>query len=170
MASSPLRVLAGLALTAALAPAHALPPVSLDQLIEARDLVCEFYNTQDWATVAARLALGDRSDMLMVIENVRRNPATARVVTSLTAGRRSVQRYAGDTGVHFVEDRLESVVVTTLTGCDRWKRKRGRDVCARYSALNAWHFDTSVHADADRAFRRLGESSYRGVCEPWDPN
>ena len=160
-------VAAGFALLAA-APAQAA--VAVEQLVEAHDLVCEFYRTEDWATVAARLALGDRSDMLMVIENIGRDPASARVISSRAAGQRSLRRYAGDTGVHFVEDRAESVVVTTLLGCEDWKRKRGREVCVRYSALNSWHFDTSVHADADRAFRRLGASSYRGVCEPWDPN
>ena len=149
-------------------PASAAVP--LDQLIEARDLVCDFYNVNDWATAEARFALRDRSDMLMVIENIRRDPGSARVVNSRTVGKRSLRRYTGETGVHFVEDRQDSVVVTTLLACEDWKHRRGRDVCARYSAVNAWHFDVTVHRDADKAFRNLAASSYRGVCEPWDPN
>ena len=40
----------------------------------------------------------------------------------------------------------------------------------RYRALNSWHFDTSVHRDPDKAFARLGTSSYHGSCEPWHLN
>jgi hypothetical protein len=147
-----------------------LAAIPVDQLVEARDLVCEFYNVPDWASAEARFALRDRSDMLMVIENIRGDPESARAVNSRTVGKRSLRRYSGETGVHFVEDRHDSVVVTTLLACEDWERKRGREICIRYSAQNAWHFDTSVHQDADKAFRKLGASSYRGVCEPWNPN
>jgi hypothetical protein len=149
--------------------AQASAAVAVDQLVEARDIVCEFYNVDDWATAEARFVMRDRSDLLMVIANIRRDPDSARVVSSGIPGARHLQRYDGDTGVHFVEDREESVVVTTLLACEDWKTKRGREVCARYSAVNAWHFDTSVHQDADKAFRKLSGSSYRGVCEPWNP-
>jgi hypothetical protein len=143
--------------------------VAVDQLVEAHDIVCEFYNVDDWATAEARFVMRDRSDLLMVIANIKRDPNSARVVSSGIPGARHLQRYDGDTGVHFVEDREESVVVTTLLACEDWKIKKGREVCARYSAVNAWHFDTSVHQDADKAFRKLSGSSYRGVCEPWNP-
>jgi hypothetical protein len=144
--------------------------VPVDQMIDAHDLVCDFYNVKDWSTAEARFALRDRSDMLMVIENIRRDPGTATVTDSLTAGRRGLRRYAGETGVHFVEDRDGSVIVTTILACEDWKKKRGRDVCARYSAVNAWHFDTSVYRDPDKAFRGTAAVAYRGVCEPWNPN
>jgi hypothetical protein len=162
------RLAAAFFLSAACSPAFAA--VAVDQLVEARDIVCEFYNVDDWATAEARFVTRDRSDLLMVIANIRRDPSSARVVSSGIPGARHLQRYDGDAGVHFVEDRAESVVVTTLLACEDWKDKRGRDVCSRYSAVNAWHFDTSVHQDADKAFRKLSGSSYRGVCEPWDPN
>jgi hypothetical protein len=147
----------------------AFAAVQLEQLIEARDLVCDFYNVSDWATAEARFALRDRADMLMVIENIRSDPETARVIHSRATGKRDLKRYVGETGVHFVEDQHDSVVVTTLLACEDWKQKSGRGVCARYSAQNAWHFDKSVHLDPDKAFRNLAGSSYRGVCEPWNP-
>src|SRR5579864_2945834 len=159
-------IVAALALTC-LRPVFAA--VAIDQLVDARDIVCEFYNVDDWATAEARFVMRDRSDLLMVIANIRRDPESARVVSSGIPGARRLQRYDGDTGVHFVEDRSESVVVTTLLACEDWKKKLGRDVCSRYSAVNAWHFDTSVHQYADKAFRKLSGSSYRGVCEPWNP-
>lgn len=105
-----------------------------------------------------------------MIEQITRNRETARVITSHTIGSRRVRFYEGETGMHFVEDRQDSVVVTTLLQCEDWSFKRGRDFCTRYSAINAWHFDTSVHRNADRAFRKQPASSYRGTCEPWNPN
>jgi len=33
--------------------------------------------------------------------------------------------------------------------------------------VNRWHFDTSVHRNADQAFLRLSANSYTGWCEPW---
>jgi hypothetical protein len=158
------------AVGALLIAGHACAAVQLEQLIEARDLVCDFYNVDDWATAEARFALRDRADMLMVIENIRGDPETARVVHSHATGKRGLRRYVGETGVHFVEDRQGSVVVTTLLACEDWRQKRDRKVCARYSAQNAWHFDRSVHLDPDKAFRNLAAGSYRGVCEPWNPN
>jgi hypothetical protein len=162
------RIAAGLALAVAMARgAVAAPPV--EQLIEARELICDFYVAKDWATAEARFALHDRSDMLMVIENIQADPDTARVTDSQTAGRRKLRRYVGETGVHFVEDRDGSVSVTTILACEDWKKRRGRDVCARYSAVNSWLFGVNVQRDPDEAIRRA-PVSYRGACEPWNPN
>ena len=147
--------------------AGAAATVSVDELIEARDLVCEFYNVPDWAGAAARFALRERADMLMVIENIRSNPGSARAVQTRSTGARPLRRYAGETGVHFVEDLRGSVVVTTLLACEDRKRKSGREVCIRYSATSAWHFDSSVHRDPDAAFRRVAAGMH-GVCEPWN--
>src|SRR5713226_1132505 len=97
------------AVGALLIAGHACAGVQLEQLIEARDIVCDFYNVDDWATAEARFALRDRSDMLMVIENIRSDPETARVIHSRATGRRGLKRYVGGTGVHFVEDRQDSV-------------------------------------------------------------
>lgn len=157
-----LLVLAGVLLAGG---ARAAP--AIEQLIEARDLVCEFYNASDWADAAARFALRERSDLLLVIENIREDPDSARVVHTRSPGSRSLRRYSGEAGVHFVEDLQGSVVVTTLLACEGWKSRRGREVCVRYSAAHAWHFDAGVHRDPDAAFRRLGPG-LRGACEPWN--
>lgn len=163
-----LRIVACFALAVALArSAVAAPPV--EQLIEARELICDFYIAKDWATAETRYALRERSDMLMVIENVTSDPDAARVTDNQTAGRRKLRRYVGETGVHFVEDRDGSVIVTTILACEDSKKKRGRDVCVRYSAMNSWLFGVSVQRDPDEAIRRA-PASYRGVCEPWNPN
>ncbi len=140
---------------------------ALEQIIEARDLVCEFYNASDWADAAARFALRERADLLLVIESIREDPDSARVVHTRSTGSRSLRRYSGEAGVHFVEDLQGSVVVTTLLACESWKSRGGREVCVRYSAAHTWHIDTGVHRDPDAAFRRLGPG-LRGACEPWD--
>jgi len=69
--------------------------------------------------------------------------------------------------LRFAQDVEASVVVTTVAGCEKWGRKGGEELCVRYRALNSWHFDTTVHRDPDRAYARLGTSSYYGSCEPW---
>lgn len=143
--------------------------VQVEQLIEARDLLCDFYDVKDWATAEARYVLRDRSDMLMMIQDISSDPNAARVTDTLAAGRRKLRRHLGETGVHFVEDRDGSVIVTTLLACEDTKKKRGHEVCVRYSAMNSWLFGASVQSDPDEAIRRAA-ASYKGVCEPWEPN
>ena len=82
-------------------------------------------------------------------------------------GAKGLRYYKTVSAVHFVQDLAASVVVTTVTGCEKWGRKAGEALCVRYRALNSWHFDTSVHRDPDKAFAKLGTSSYHGSCEPW---
>ena len=147
--------------------APAAPPV--EQLIEAHELICDFYNAKTWAEVEARYLLRDRSDMLMVIENITSDADAARVTDSTGTGKRRLRRYVGRAGVHFVEDRDGSVAVTTILACEDWKKKRGRDVCTRYSAMNSWLFGVDVRRDPDEAVR-LSPAAYKGVCEPWSPD
>lgn len=154
-------------LSAGAGPGSAVETLPLDQVYEAKELVCDFYRPDTVSEYMSLLGVGPRADLFMVIENIRRDGAGARVVIGRGAAARALKIYEGEAGLHFVEDREASVVVTTLVSCSRWKRKAGRAMCTRYDALNAWHFDASVHQDADRAFRRLGVSSYRGSCEPW---
>ena len=105
---------------------------------------------------------------MVYIENVDAATHGARLVSSRTVGARPVQIYSGDTGVHFVEDVAASVKVTSLLSCQYWKNGPKGRKCLRYEAVNNWHFDTSVHRNADEAFLRLPASaSYKGWCEPW---
>lgn len=140
------------------------------EITRARDLICELR-----APAAGRT--GTRANaprnIMLVIEEVAADSPSARLVSSATVGARRVRVYSGDTGVHFVEDVEASVKVTTLMSCTRWNETRkseknpsGRQ-CTRYDAVNRWHFDTSVHRNADQAFLRLSANSYTGWCEPW---
>lgn len=140
---------------------------SLDGVIEARDLICEFNTTGAPASRLRRMVEGERYDMLMVIEAMKSGASSAKATSSRQAGTKRVRVYKTASAVHFVQDLSESVVVTSVTGCQKWGRKGGEKYCARYRALNSWHFDTTVHRDPDAAFARLKTSSYNGTCEPW---
>jgi len=137
-----------------------------NEIARARDLICEMRAPPTTRTTAPR-------SIMIVIEEVAMNSPSARLVSSATVGARRVKVYSGDTGVHFVEDVESSVKVTTLQLCTRWKETRRSDrnpsgsQCTRYEAVNRWHFDTSVHRNADQAFLRLSVNSYTGWCEPW---
>jgi hypothetical protein len=147
--------LLGLAL---LAPwAQAASPL-LIQIEQSRDLICDLRAAGELAPEAPRR-------LMLVIENVR--TPSARLVSSAGAGARPLRVYSGDTGVHFVEDVEASVKVTSLLSCDRWKESAKGRQCTRYEAVNRWHFDTTVHRNADQAYLRLAENSYTGWCEPW---
>ncbi len=151
----------GLVLGTALAlAAGARATPLLDQVVQARDLICELQPIGE-----PRRA--QRSALMLFIENVTTNAQGARMVSSNTVGARPVLVYSGDTGVHFVEDVSASVKVTSLLSCEAWKNAGKGRKCMRYEAVSAWHFDTSVHRDPDKAFLRLGATSYRGRCEPW---
>lgn len=131
--------------------------VALAELARTGDLICE---------LRASGPLGRRpsAEMLLIIDGVSTKQAKARTFSSRRAGAHAVQIYAGETGVHLVEDVTGSVIVTTLLNCEA-RSKSGR--CQRYAAVNAWHFDQSVHRDPDKAFRRLPGTSYSGYCDAW---
>jgi len=140
---------------------------ALDDLIEARDLICEFHITGQPRSMLRRMLEGERFDMLLVIEAIDPASGRARGVSSRQTGAKSLRYYKTGSAVHFVQDLETSVVVTTVNGCEKWGRKGGEELCVRYNALNSWHFDTSVHRDPDKVFDKLGTSSYHGSCEPW---
>ncbi len=143
---------------------------ALDDLIEARDLICEFHITGRPRSILRRMVEGERFDMLLVIEAIDPVSGRARSVSSKQTGAKHLRYYKTGSAVHFVQDLGTSVMVTTVSGCDRWGRKGDEELCVRYTALNSWHFDTSVHRDPDKAFDKLGTSSYHGSCEPWHLN
>ncbi len=155
----------GMVLPGSLAAAELLKEIS-----RARDLICELR-----APTAGRTGIQGNAprNIMLVIEEVATDSPSARLVSSATVGARRVKVYSGDTGVHFVEDVESSVKVTTLMSCTRWNETRRSDKnptgrqCTRYDAVNRWHFDTSVHRNADQAFLRLSANSYTGWCEPW---
>lgn len=129
------------------------------------DLICEFDHGYRRSLVADLLGDPPTADLLLVYEAVQ--PDSAQVLSTRVPGRRPVVVRATGKAVHFIERVGPSVRVTTLTGCERTKRKKGVRTCVRYSAQHAWHFDALVAADPDRAFERLPSGASRGRCEPW---
>jgi hypothetical protein len=162
------RLFAATVLLAALSAPGALRAANaLDDLIDAKDVICEFHNTGVPASMLRNLVEGDHYDMLLVIEAINRTENRARATSSKRVGTKGVRLYKTGKLIHFVQDLSESVVVTTITGCEKWGRKMGQRQCVRYKAFNSWHFDTTVHRDPDRSFENLKTSSYYGTCEPW---
>jgi hypothetical protein len=150
-------------LVAGMSPLPALATASYEALIDAREVICEFQKTG----VAPRG--GSEPDMLLVVEEIEANARGTRVVSSRSVGAKPVRVYPSDTGVHFVQDESGSVIVTTVLACNDWRVKAdGRRTCRRFPAVNAWHFDRSVHQNPDRAFLRQPGTSYSGYCEPWN--
>ena len=154
-------------LTALAASASASAHDALDDLIEARDLICEFHVTGAPKSLLRRMLEGERFDMLLVIEAINPAKGEARAVSNKQTGAKNLRYYKTGSAVHFVQDLATSVVVTTVNGCEKWGRKGEQELCVRYKALNSWHFDTSVHREPDKVFDKLGTSSYYGSCEPW---
>ena len=140
---------------------------ALDGLIDSKDVICEFRNTGAPESLLRKLVEGERYDMLLVIEAIDPLTNRARATSSKQVGTKGVRLYKSGSAVHFVQDLSESVIVTTVTGCEKWGRKSGQKLCVRYRALNSWHFDTSVHRNPDASFEKLKTSSYHGTCEPW---
>lgn len=158
---------AAIFLTALAASGSLFAHDALDDLIEARDLICEFHITGVPRSMLRSLVGDEHFDMLLVIEAIDPGSGKARAVSSKQVGSKSLRYYKTRSAVHFVQDLATSVVVTTVNGCEKWGSKGDEELCVRYHALNSWHFDTSVHRDPDRAFDKLGTSSYNGSCEPW---
>lgn len=157
-------------LAALAATGPSLAEDALADLIDAKDLICEFHITGVPRSLLRSIAGNEHFDMLLVIEAIDPGSRRARAVSSRQTGAKALRYYKTGSAVHFVQDLASSVVVTTVTGCEKWGRKGEAALCVRYRALNSWHFDTSVHRDPDKAFARLGTSSYYGSCEPWHLN
>lgn len=152
-------ILGGICLSVFALSAAGEDAATLADLTRTGDLIC------DMRVSGVPLNNGrPRSDLMLIIDEVGAKAGAARVVSSRTIGGRNVRVYAGETGVHLVEDVNESVKVTTLMGCDL-RARGGR--CLSYSAVMAWHFDRGVHINPDIAFRKLPGTSYAGTCEAW---
>lgn len=151
------------ALAAMAARADAADPVRIAQVERSGNLVCEFRKSGDAPARPRR-----NPDLLLIVEQDKTAATgTARMISSKSSGAREVRVYQGDTGVHLVEDVASSVRVTTLLSCENETGAGDKRRCQRYAAVNAWHFDSSVRIDADKAFRRLPGTSYNGFCEAW---
>jgi hypothetical protein len=153
---------AALALALAVAPAAAQ---DVRDALSVGDLICEFDHGFRRSLLADLAGEPRSTDLLLVYESVHAD--SAQVVSTLAPGRRPVMVRATAKAVHFIERVGPSARVTTLTGCERHKRRKGVQTCVRYAAQHAWHFDPLAAADPDRAFERLPTGASKGRCEPW---
>lgn len=145
----------------------AAPAVAQDvrDALEAGDLICEIrhgYRTE----VFAALAPGrPAAELMLVYESGK--PDAPRVVSSQRPGRHAVELRVTPGAVHLIEPVGPSLRHTALTRCLQTKWKHGYEVCVRFDAQHAWHFDTGAYSDPDAALARLAHSVSRGTCEPW---
>lgn len=129
------------------------------------DLICEFGEGAQRSLIADMANTPRTSDLLLVYEMI--STESAQVLSTSAPGRRPVLVRATGKAVHFIERVGPSVRVTTLTGCERRKLRRGAQMCVRYTARYAWHFDERAVSDPDRAFAELPADIMAGRCEPW---
>ena len=64
---------------------------TLDGVIEAKDLICQFHNTGMPRSMLRQMAEGDRFDMLLVIEAIDPTSGRARSVSSRQTGSKSLR-------------------------------------------------------------------------------
>jgi hypothetical protein len=93
------------------------------------DLICEFDHGYRRSLVADLLGEPPSTDLLLVYEAVQ--PESAQVLSTRTPGRRAVEVRATGKALHFIERVGPSVRVTTLTACERSRRKKGKETCVR---------------------------------------
>jgi hypothetical protein len=139
--------------------------ILLASVLAAGELVCDFPGPYRQSVIAGLADEAPRNGQMIVYEAVA--PASALAISSLQPGRRAVQVEATNKAVHFIQPEGASARVTTLTGCERWRTKKGEDVCVRFAARHAWHFDATVYSDPDAAFAGLPAGAATGSCEPW---
>jgi hypothetical protein len=159
-----MRILPTLAWALALAPAAA-PAQGVRDSLQVGDLICEFGSGGQRSLLADLVNAPRTSDLLLVYEDVTRK--SAQVLSTGAPGRRPVLVRVTEQAVHFIEPVGPSVRVTTLTGCEQLRPRRGRPTCVRYAARHAWLFDERVLADPDRAYAELPSGAGMWRCEPW---
>ncbi|OGA18717.1 MAG: hypothetical protein A3I63_06980 [Betaproteobacteria bacterium RIFCSPLOWO2_02_FULL_66_14] len=133
--------------------------------LDAGDLICEIRHPYRREVFAALEPQRPAADLMLVYEGVDRD--SSRVVSTQRPGRHPIEVRATANAVHFIEPVGSSLRHTALTRCLQTKWKGGYEVCTRFAARHAWHFDTGAYADPDATLARLAGSVSRGVCEPW---
>lgn len=133
--------------------------------LAAGELICEFSDGYRKSLLADIAGDPPRTELVLVFEAVRGD--RAEVLSSRQPGRRAVHVVARGDNVHFIQNEGPSVRVTTLTGCLRTRLRGDGEVCTRFAAQHAWHFDATAHIDPEGALRRLPPGAASGVCEPW---
>lgn len=138
----------------------------IQDALNAGELICEF--RAGWKRSVIADLLRDpppRVEQMLVYEAV--GTDRAKVVSTRAPGRREVEVRATGKAVHLMERAGPSLLVTTLTRCERTAWKAGSETCIRYAARHAWHFDLAALREPDVAYERLPSGALSGACEPW---
>jgi hypothetical protein len=150
-------------LVACAAPAAAAADVR--DALRAGELICEFKAGYKRSVIADMVGEVQQVEQMLVYESVKND--SAKVVSTRSPGRKPVSIHATSKAVHLIEKLGPSVLVTTLTRCERSTWRKGEEVCVRFTARHAWHFDTLALKDPDASLERQPSGALRGVCEPW---
>jgi hypothetical protein len=134
-------------------------------VLAAGELVCEFTDGYRHSLIAELAGDAPRADLMLVYEAL--TPDSAEVLSTRKPGRNPVSVRAGERGVHLIQADGPSVRVTTITGCGRWKMKRGGEHCMRFDARHAWHFNSRASSNPDAVYAHLPSGASTGACEPW---
>lgn len=134
-------------------------------VLAAGELICEFSDGYRKSLLAEIAGDAPRTELMLVYEALQ--PGFAQVLSTRRPGRHPVVVQATDRYVHLIEPEGASVRMTTLTGCTRTRWRDGEELCTRFTARHAWHFDTLARFQPDASFARLPSGSAAGVCEPW---
>jgi len=133
--------------------------------LAAGELICEFNDGYRKSLLAKLTGDVPRTELVLVYEAMKAD--SAEVLSSRRPGRRAVKVRASGEQLHFIEQDGPSVRVTTLTSCTRTKLKDDNEVCTRWEAKHAWHFDTNAARDPEGAAARQPSGAATGSCEPW---
>jgi len=150
---------------AALCVATAAQGAGVDDALRAGELICEFKAGYKRSLIADALGDVQPVEQMLFYESVARD--SAKVVSTRAPGRRPVTVRVTASAVHFIERAGPSVLVTTLTRCERTRLRRGEETCVRYAAQHAWHFDLAALKEPDESLARQPSGAMKGVCEPW---
>ena len=155
---------AALLIVAALAAAPAQAQQVRDALA-AGDLICEFRSGYQRSLIADLVGEPAARGLLLVYESVKDD--RAEVLSTQAPGRRPVTVKATAQRVHLIESAGPSIRVTTLTRCLRSEWRKGEEICVRFDARHAWHFDALALKEPDTSFERQPSGALSGTCEPW---
>jgi hypothetical protein len=133
--------------------------------LAAGELICEFSDGYRKSLLAEIAGDPPRTELVLVFEALKDD--AAQVLSTRQPGRREVEVHRTTEYLHLIQRDGPSVRVTTLTGCTRSRWRGEEEVCTRFAARHAWHFDTAAHLDPDASFRRQPSGAATGSCEPW---
>ena len=133
--------------------------------LAAGELICEFDDGYRKSLLARLTGDAPRTEMVLVYEAL--NAESAEVLSTRRPGRRAVKVRAAGGQLHLIEQDGPSVRVTTLTACTRTRLKADGEVCSKWDARHAWHFDASAAFDPAGAASRQPSGAATGSCEPW---